>query len=77
MMRVDGRDTHRELSDTAQPDRAWPGPVVNVANEAGNTSRIGARMFVNPHMEGNEVLLGTSFLRSRELVQHDGSPTLC
>ena len=34
------------------------------------------RADINPHMEGNEVLLGMSFLRSLELVQRDGSLTL-
>ena len=31
---------------------------------------------INPHMEGDEVLLGMSFLRSLELVQRDGRLTL-
>ena len=34
------------------------------------------RADINPHMEGSEVLLGMSFLRSLELVQRDGSLTL-
>ena len=34
------------------------------------------RADINPHMEGNEVLLGMSFLRSLELVQRDGRLTL-
>ena len=34
------------------------------------------RADINPHMEGEEVLLGMSFLRSLELVQRDGSLTL-
>ena len=34
------------------------------------------RADINPHMEGDEVLLGMSFLRSLELVQRDGSLTL-
>ena len=34
------------------------------------------RADINPHMEGKEVLLGMSFLRSLELVQRDGSLTL-
>ncbi len=31
---------------------------------------------INPHMQGNEVLLGMSFLRKLEMVQRDGSLTL-
>ena len=34
------------------------------------------RADINPHMEGNDVLLGMSFLRSLELVQRDGTLTL-
>lgn len=34
------------------------------------------RADINPHMEGDEVLLGMSFLRSLELVQRDGRLTL-
>ena len=34
------------------------------------------RAGINPHMEGEEVLLGMSFLRSLELVQRDRSLTL-
>ena len=34
------------------------------------------RADINPHMEGEEILLGMSFLRSLELVQRDGSLTL-
>ena len=31
---------------------------------------------INPYMQGNEVLLGMSFLRRLELIQRDGSLTL-
>ena len=34
------------------------------------------RADINPHMEGEEILLGMSFLRSLELVQRDGTLTL-
>ena len=34
------------------------------------------RADINPHMEGEEILLGMSFLRNLELVQRDGSLTL-
>ena len=34
------------------------------------------RADINPHLEGEEVLLGMSFLRSLELVQRDGTLTL-
>ena len=36
----------------------------------------GVRAHINPHMNGDEVLLGMSFLRHLELVQRDGSLTL-
>ena len=34
------------------------------------------RADINPHMEGEEILLGMSFLRNLELVQRDGTLTL-
>ena len=34
------------------------------------------RADINPHMEGEEVLLGMSFLKDLELVQRDGTLTL-